>query len=128
MAANMRWTTCIKNFMQRWKVLKDRKKDAKIPEGPKITKTLIVAKWTEAFTDFSTALWVLGLCHSLSYVTHEKTVVPAPSLATNQPFSTKHGSNVEELIARASYIYALFLMTMPKYATTWKGQLGLHHM
>jgi len=108
-AANMKWTTCIKSFTQHWKALEDRKTEADGPDVPKITKSLVVTKWTEAFADFLNR--VMGIrTVPLSYVIRENTNVPAvaPTLATNQPFSTDHGSVEGELIARASHTHALF--------------------
>jgi hypothetical protein len=51
LASSMHWDLLIKNFSQQRKALKDRKDD-KAPEFPKITKTLSIIKWTDAFTDF----------------------------------------------------------------------------
>jgi hypothetical protein len=50
-AVNMRWDPVIKNFVEHWKSLKDRKKDDR-PDTPKITRGLPVVKWTESFLDF----------------------------------------------------------------------------
>ena len=81
-AANMKWTTCIKSFTQHWKALEDRKAEADIPDVPKITKSLVVTKWTEAFADFLNR--VMGIRSvPLSYIIHEHGTVPAvaPTLA-----------------------------------------------
>ena len=50
-AANMRWTQVIKNFEDQWKALKGRREDDE-PDVPKISKSLPIIKWTEAFQDF----------------------------------------------------------------------------
>ena len=48
--------------------------------------------------------------HPLAYVTRKEESVAgmAPALATDQPFSTEHGSLEAELIARASLSDGLF--------------------
>ena len=50
-AGNIVWDPIIKTFMEHWKELVERK-SADTPTVPKITKTLVVTKWTEAFQDF----------------------------------------------------------------------------
>ncbi len=50
-AGNTKWDPVMKNFIVSWKALKDRKDD-EAPEVPKISTTLSIIKWTEAFTDF----------------------------------------------------------------------------
>ena len=47
----MQWTQVIKNFEDQWKALKWHKEDDK-PDVPKISKSLPIIKWTEAFQDF----------------------------------------------------------------------------
>ena len=107
-AANIAWDPVIKTFMEHWKELVERK-NADTPTVPKITKTLIVTKWTEAFMDFLHRV-VGARAIPLSYVIRPDEVVPVacPALARDQPFSTEHGSVEEELIARASHGHALF--------------------
>ena len=50
-AANMQWTQVIKNFEDQWKALKGHKEDDE-PDVLKISKSLPIIKWTEAFQDF----------------------------------------------------------------------------
>ena len=50
-AANIQWNQVMSNFEIQWKALKERK-DEDDPDVPKITKTLPIIKWTEAFQDF----------------------------------------------------------------------------
>ena len=50
-AANMQWTQVIKNFEDQWKALKGRREDDE-PDVPKISKSLPIIKWMEAFQDF----------------------------------------------------------------------------
>ena len=48
--ASMCWNNVIKNFEIQWKALK-AKKEEDTPEVPKISKSLPIIKWTEAFQD-----------------------------------------------------------------------------
>ena len=48
---HIHWTPVVKNFDIQWKALVDRKKSDE-PDIPKITRTLPVLKWTEAFLDY----------------------------------------------------------------------------
>jgi len=94
---NVRWDPVIKSFAQHWKSLKDRK-DESDPDTPKITKTLTVIKWTEAFADFLNRVIGTGTI-PLSYVIRDEEAVPAaaPPLATNQPYGAEFGSVEVEL-------------------------------
>ena len=107
-AANLQWHSVIKNFDVHWKALKARKSDEN-PDVPKITKSLVVTQWSEAFVDFLQRK--IG-CRMilLSFVIRPENAVPviAPPLARGQPFSTDHGSVEGELVARASHTHALF--------------------
>jgi hypothetical protein len=104
---NMRWDPVIKNFTQQWQALKDRK-DGEAPEVPKITKTLSIIKWTEAFTDFLHRKIGVRMV-PLAYIVREL-VTPGvpPALATGLPNSTEHGSVEGEMIARTSHTHPLF--------------------
>ena len=107
-AANILWDPVIRNFEQQWQALKDRKENDE-PEVPKISKTLPIIKWVEAFHDY---------CHRKvgvrtiprAYVIREKENVPAacPPLATNLPHSEEHGSVEGDLVNRASHTHPLF--------------------
>lgn len=108
-AANLRWDTTMKNFAIQWKALEDRVNNDDDLEVPKITKTLPIIKWSEAFKDFLGQK--IGLrTIPLIYITREPAEVPvvAPPLANGQPHSTRHGSVEAELIARASHTHALY--------------------
>ena len=107
-ASNMRWEPVIKNFTQQWKALSDTK-DGEAPEVPKISKTLSIIKWTEAFTDFLHQKIGVRMV-PLAYVVREVTVpiAPPPPLATNLPYSDQHGSVEGELTARASHVQPLY--------------------
>ena len=48
---NMAWNMVMRNFNEQWKALKEQKEN-KNPDIPKITKALLVIKWTEAFMDY----------------------------------------------------------------------------
>ena len=107
-ASNLKWDPVIKSFSQHWKSLTDRK-DESTPDTPKITKTLTVIKWTEAFADFLNR--VIGTrTIPLSYVIRADATVAniAPPIAANQPYAAEYGSVESELIARASHTHALF--------------------
>ena len=77
--------------------------------SPKISKVLLVIKWTEAFQDFLNRK--IGNHNiPLAYIIHDEPNPPAaaPPLAVGQPHSIEHGSVESELIARASHTHALF--------------------
>jgi hypothetical protein len=107
-AANIQWNTVMKNFEIQWKALMDKKgKDE--PETPKISKSLNIMKWSEAFRD------ILHRCIGVRnvpivYVIREDAAVPAvvPALMAGQPHSTDAGSVEMELTLRASHIHPLF--------------------
>ena len=98
-AANLQWNTIMKNFEVQWKALKEQKGDES-PDVPKISKALLVIKWTEAFQDFLNRK--IGNCNiPLAYIIHDEPNPPAvaPPLAVGQPYSIEHGSIKSELIA-----------------------------
>ena len=107
-AANLQWSTVMKNFEIQWMVLKERKGDDS-PDVPKISKMLLVIKWMEAFQDFLNRK--IGNCNiPLAYIIRDEPNSPAaaPPLAVGQPHSIEHGSVKAVLIARASHTHALF--------------------
>ena len=103
-APNMRWTTTIKSFVEHWKSLEEQKKEADVPDVPKITKHLAVTKWTESFEDFLAC--VMGRSTvPLSYVIRKDVVVPdiAPPLTASfgwglYPYSTEYDSVEGEFV------------------------------
>ena len=113
-APNMRWKITIKSFVEHCKYLEEQKKEADVPDVPKIKKHLDVTKWTESFADFLDH--VMGRrTVPLSYVIKNDYVVPAiaPPLAAIvewglYPYSTEYGSVEGELVAQASHSHALF--------------------
>ena len=98
-AANLQWSTVMKNFEIQWTVLKERKGDDS-PDIPKISKALPVIKWTEAFQDFLNRK-IRNRNIPLAYIIHDEPDPPAaaPPLAVGQPHSIEHGSVEAELIA-----------------------------
>ena len=89
-AANIAWSTVIKNFEDQWKALKTRKADD-TPEVPKITKALPIIKWTQAFADY--IFRVIGVRNiPLAYVLREDANVNpvVPTLLAGQPHSELH--------------------------------------
>jgi hypothetical protein len=113
---NMRWMGAIKAFIPHWKALTDKKKNDDVPDVPKITKALVVIKWTEAFGDFLNR--VLGRRFiPLAYVIRPESVVPAaaPDLATGQPYGAIFGSVEEELVQRGHTTMPSSVRIMPWY-------------
>ena len=105
---NIHWTPVVKNFDIQWKALVDWKKSDE-PDIPKISRTLPVLKWTEAFSDYLHQ--VIGSCMiPLAYVICEHANPPgtAPPRATSQPHSEEHGSVEMDMIMCASHDHALF--------------------
>ena len=98
----MMWQPIIKNFVKQWDALK-KKKDDNL-DVPKISKTLQVMKWVEAFQDhLSRKIGVRYI--PLSYVIRETVDVPAacPAREQGKPHSTEFGSVMGDLVARASH-------------------------
>ena len=107
-AASMHWNNTIKNFEIQWKALK-AKKEEDTPEVPKISKSLPIIKWLEAFQDHLHR--VIGVrMIPLAYVirTNKDVPVVAPPLQVGQPHSDAHGSIEGKLIVWASHTHALF--------------------
>ncbi len=85
-AQNMQWEPVMRNFTESWTSLKDRKEGA-APEVPKISKTLSIIKWTEAFTDFLHRKIGVRMI-PLAYVVRARVIPNAPlPLATNLPYT-----------------------------------------
>ena len=108
MAPNMHWNQVGKNFEIQWKALKDRKEEDSL-EVLKITKTLPIMKWTEAFQDYLHRMISVRVI-PLAYIicTNSDVPMPVPLLAPNQPHSKAHGSIEYELEERASHEHPLF--------------------
>ena len=107
-AANMRWNNVIKNFEIQWKALKT-KRDEDTRDVLKISKSLPIIKWTEAFQEHLHR--VIGVrMIPLAYVTRKYEDVPVvvPLLMVGQPHSGVHGSIEVEMIVRASHTHAMF--------------------
>ena len=106
-AANMQWDPIIRNFTEQWKALVARRSDD--IEVPKVTCSVPVLKWIEAFTDFLNRK-IGSRTIPLAYVIRENSDVPAaaPPLAPNRPHSTEFGSVEAKLVARASQDHPLF--------------------
>ena len=82
--ANMQWTQVIKNFEDQWKALKGRKEEDE-PDIPKVSKSLPIIKWTEAFQDFLHRVIEVRMI-PLAYVTMAVVEVPVvvPALENNR--------------------------------------------
>ena len=107
-AGIMHWSNVMKNFEIQWKALKERK-EGDHPEFPKISKSLPIMKWTEAFQDYLHRTIAVRTI-PLAYITRETVDVPAipPLQEANKPHSTEHGSIEVELVARASHDHELY--------------------
>ena len=107
---NIMWDPIYGEFFRaQWKALVDAKGDPNEPETPKITKSVGIVEWSEAFIDY------LHRCIGvrtipLAYVVREVEDPPAaaPPLAANYPHSEEHKSIENELIARAKHYHPLF--------------------
>ena len=85
-------------------------KERKVDDSPdKISKALLVIKWTEAFHHFLNRK-IGNRNIPLAYIIHDEPNPPAAALplAAGQPHSIEHGSIESELIAQASHTHALF--------------------
>ena len=85
------------------------KKDADVPDCPKISCALPVMKWVEAFSEFLKQ--VIGVrMVPLFYVIHATANVDAvpPTLAPDQLHSNEYGSVENEMTFRASHEHPLF--------------------
>ena len=105
---NIHWMPVVKNFDIQWKALVDRKKSNE-PDISKISHTLPVLKWTEAFSDY--LLQIIGSrMIPLAYVIHEDANPPgtAPPRATSQPHLEEHRLVEMDMIMHASHDHALF--------------------
>ena len=105
---NIHWTPVVKNFDIQWKAPVDCKKSDEL-DIPKISQTLPVLKWTEAFSDYLHRI-IRSHMIPLAYVIHEHVNPPgtATPCATSQPHSEEHGSVEMDMIMLASHDHALF--------------------
>jgi hypothetical protein len=89
----------LKNFEQEYKAIKDEKENG-ATDAPKITKQVTVVKYLEALENFAMTAIGARMC-PVAYVIRPTAEVPAaaPALATDQPYSTEHGSVKDEMIA-----------------------------
>jgi hypothetical protein len=108
-ANNIMWDPIMENFETQWKALIDAKGEGNEPETPKITKSLGVVEWSEAFIDYLHRCIGVRMI-PLAYVVREVEDPPAaaPPLAANSPHSEEHKSIENELIARAKHEHPLF--------------------
>ena len=105
---NMLWSNVMKNFEIQSKALKECK-EADDPDILKISKSLPIMNWTEAFQDYlHRTIGVRTI--PLAYIMRETVDVPAipPLQEANKPHSTEYGSIEVELIACASHDHELY--------------------
>ena len=98
----------MRSFKDQWKALKNHRKDEEV-KVPKISKALLVMKWSEAVTDFlHQAVGIRTI--PLAYVVRENVapVQPLPSLAQDIPNSEDYGSIEAAIIEFSSHVYWLF--------------------
>ena len=107
MAANIQWTSVMKNFDDQKKALENKMK-ADEPDVPKISKALPVIKWTEAFKDYLHR--IIGVREiPLAYIIRpEVAALPIGAISVGSPHSQEHGAIELELIVHASHTHALF--------------------
>ena len=107
-AAAIQWDTQLKNFEIQWKSLLALKDSSDSLELPKMSKTVGIVKWLEAYESYASQK--IGVRKApLAYVIREIATVPAaPALMAGQPHSETHGSVREEMIGRLSHSHALF--------------------
>ena len=98
----------IKNFEAQWKALKERIKVDK-SDAPKITNTLLVIKWTQAFVDYLGRI-IGHRTITFPYVVCKEVTVPvhATPLVPYQPHSEDHGPLEADLVDRAANTPALY--------------------
>lgn len=107
-AGMLTWSTRLVSFQQQWAAILDLKKSDG-QELPKITKSVPIAKWIEAYETFSEQ--AIGVRNApLKYVIRDDVAVPvaAPALEAGSPHSTEHGSVKGEMTARLSHTHPLF--------------------
>ena len=99
----------IRNFNEHWKALEAKTDEDKLLV-PKITKSLVVTKWSESMADL--LMRVVGSRKiPLSYVIRDNVApmpVEIPDLAYKQPYSEIYGSFEGELIARDSHTHPIY--------------------
>lgn len=98
----------LKNFEYEWKAIKSAKDDSNDLDLPKVSKTVNIVKWIEAYENYSRQR--IGVRNApLAYVIRENEAVPPPPpLKAGEPYSEAHGSVREEMIARLSHVHGLF--------------------
>ena len=103
------WDPVLKNFDLQMKSLETRMKINEDHEIPKITKRLVIIKWTEALDDFLHCKIGRRMI-PLAYVTRATATAPGacPPRATDMPHSTQHGSVKADLVARVSHTHPLY--------------------
>ena len=104
----MDYETVVRDFTKQWAALKDMKDSQKDNEVPKISKSLPVIKWIEAFDDhLSMTIGVRNI--PLSYVTRENEQPPDEITEREQGRAHSHGSSVvDDLVLHASHEDAYF--------------------
>ena len=106
-ASMVNWAGPLKVYAEYLKALKN-KQAAVANDLPKVTRSLNIVPWTEAFQIYLEKTLGSRMI-PLAYVTRDREVPPPlDALATNRPYGVNTGSVTKELIVRASHTHALF--------------------
>ena len=96
------------NFWEQWTAIEDIKKEAQ-PDVPVVSKDLPMIRWIEAFLDHLTRCLGIRYIPLVSVVRDKVEVDPiCPPREPDQPYSTEHGSILDDLIHRSSHNHGLF--------------------
>jgi len=107
-SSKIQWYPVVRRFRDLWQAIKDHHADDD-PETPKISKTLTIIRWTNAFRDH--LCWCVGARHiPLAHVVRFDNAVEAIChiLEHDHPYSTEHSLLEGNLIARSSRAHGLF--------------------
>jgi hypothetical protein len=108
-AVNFQWNTVMKNFEIQWKALLMDKKSKDEPETPKISKSINIMEWSQAFCDILHRCIGVRIVPIVYVISVDAAVlVVVPTLMAGQPHSTEAGSVEMELMNRASHNHPLF--------------------
>ncbi len=107
-AQSMMWAR-LNNFNIEHKVLQDRKKANDELSLPKISKSLSIVAFFEAYETFCHEFIGAANCPLAWIYREDEAVDPtAPLLAADQPYSQEHKSVAGEMVARMGHNHALY--------------------
>ena len=106
--ASVQWDQRLKNFSIEWDAIMELK-DSSDQERPKVTKSVGIAQYLEAYVNYSKQDIGARDAPRFYVIREDINVDPnPPPLAPNQPYSTEHGSVMEEMMMRLSHTHPLF--------------------